>query len=188
MKRKWILVIASIGLVLVLAFFFAPVVLTRLMFGSGAGRGRVTDNWETANNNFKVRVGAYEEKHPVTLHRFNYVFQTSTAGANDWREVMDTWMDDDIPIPHDSVRFLSDNVGSISMGEIFAATTDGGRSWSVWDAKKEVPNWQCCNQAFIKEVHIASDGGGEMLLSPGFNQIPVTKLHTKDFGMNWNPE
>ena len=99
MKRKWILVIASIGLVLVLAFFFAPVVLTRLMFGSGGGRGRVTDNRETTNNNFKVRVVVYEEKHPVLLHRFNYVFQTSPAGANDWREVMDTWMDDDIPIP-----------------------------------------------------------------------------------------
>ena len=188
MKRRRILVIASIGLVLVLAFFLAPVVLTRLIFGSGGGRGRVMDNWEAHNNGFKVRVIVYEEKDPVTLHRFNYVFQTSPAGANDWREVMDTWMDDDIPIPHDSIRFLSDNVGYISMDEIFAATTDGGRSWSVWDAKKEVPNWQWCNQAFIKEVHIASDGRGEMLLSPGFNQIPVTKFNTKDFGMNWNPK
>jgi photosystem II stability/assembly factor-like uncharacterized protein len=187
MKRKRILVIASIGLVLVLAFFYAPVVLTRLMFGSGGGRGRVMDTWEAANNGFKVRVIEYEEKHPVLLHRFNYVFQTSPA-ANDWREIMDTWTDDDVPIPHESVTFLTDNVGYISMGEIFAATIDGGRSWSVWDAKKEVPNWQCCNQAFIKEVHIASDGRGEMLLSPGFNQIPVTKLNTKDFGMNWNPE
>jgi hypothetical protein len=74
------------------------------------------------------------------------------------------------------------------MGEIFAATINGGRSWSVWDAKKKVPSWQCCNQAFIKSVRIASDGTGEMLLSPGFNQIPVTKLNTRDFGMNWNPE
>src|SRR5881397_328503 len=126
MKRKRILLIASIGTVIVLAYFYAPAVLTRMMFGSGGGRGRIMDKWETGNNNFRVRVVEYEEKHPVMLHRFNYVFETSPASANEWREVMDTWTDDDIPIPHENIRFLGDKIGYISMVEIFAATIDGG--------------------------------------------------------------
>jgi photosystem II stability/assembly factor-like uncharacterized protein len=61
--------------------------------------------------------------------------------TTNWRELIDTWTDDDIPIPHDSVRFLSDQVGYVVMGESLASTIDGGKSWSIWDAKKEVPNW-----------------------------------------------
>src|SRR4051812_35851994 len=109
MKRKRILLIASVCLVAVLAFISAPVVLKHLMFGSGGGRGRVIHTWEAANKTFKIRVTEYEEKDPVWLHRFNYVFETSPAGVDSWRELIDTWKDDDLPIPAESVKFLSDS-------------------------------------------------------------------------------
>jgi hypothetical protein len=188
MKRKWILVSGCICLAAVLAYFYGPVFVSRLIFGPGGGRGQVMDHWDVANKTFKIRITEYKEKNPVSLHRFSYVFETSPVAANDWRELIDIWTDDDVPIPHDSVHFLNDAVGYVTMGESLGATTDGGRTWSIWDARKKVPSWQCCNQTFIKEVHIASDGKGQMILSPRFNQIPTTTLYTSDFGLNWNPQ
>jgi len=74
------------------------------------------------------------------------------------------------------------------MGWMFAVTTDGGATWSVWDAKKDLPNWQCCNYGLIKDVRLDSKGTGVMILNP----IPqrrgeVPELHTNDFGRHWNP-
>jgi len=184
MKRKWILAIGCLVLVALVVYVY-PVVLGRLILGAGGGRGRVMDHWEVANGSFKIRITEYEEKNPVMLHRFNYVFETSLVATTDWRELIDTWTDDDISIPHDSVRSLSDQIGYVVMGESLASTIDGGKTWSIWDAKKQVPNWQCCNHSFIKDVHIGLDGKGQMVLFPRFNGIPATTLYTNDFGLNW---
>jgi hypothetical protein len=188
MKRKWTLVLGFICLGVVVGYFYGSALIDRIFFGPGGGRGQVMDHWETANKTFNVRITEYEEKNPIFLYRFNYVVETSPGAASEWRELIDTWTDDDIPIPHGSVNFLSDRVGYVAMGESFAATIDGGRTWSVWDAKKRIPNWECCNQAFIKDIHLASDGKGQMILSPRFNQIPTTALYTNDFGINWNSQ
>lgn len=187
MKRKWFIAFGCTVLLVVLAYFFAPLLIGRIFFGPGGGRGQVMDHWETANKTFKVRITVYEEKNPVFLHHFNYVFETSHVATNEWRELIDTWTDDDIPIPHDSVRFVTDSIGYVTMGESFAGTTDGGRTWAIWDARKKIPDWQCCNQTFIKDLQVASDGKGQMILQPRFHGLPTTTLYTNDFGVNWNP-
>lgn len=105
-----------------------PLIVSRLVFDPCGGRGRVMDRWETHNSRFKIRITEYEEKQPVALHRFNYVFETSPVATNNWRELIDTWTDDDIRIPHDSVNFLTDAAGYVVMGEAVAVTSDGGQT------------------------------------------------------------
>ena len=50
------------------------------------------------------------------------------------------------------------------MGWKFAATTDGGGSWSVWDAETDLPKWRCCNYKLIQDVHLEVTGKGTMTL------------------------
>lgn len=95
--------------------------------------------------------------------------------------------DDRVGIPKDQVRFVSNKIGYVYMGWMYAVTKDAGASWSVWDAKKDLANWQCCNYGLIRDVSIGFDGTGVMRLNP----IPqrrgeVPELHTKDFGQHWS--
>jgi hypothetical protein len=65
------------------------------------------------------------------------------------------------------------------MGNKFAVTTDGGMTWSVWDAVKNLPD--CAD---IKDVQIEPSGDGIMqLLSFTKQKVPV--LRSKDFGKSW---
>jgi len=64
---------------------------------------------------------------------------------------------------------------------------DNCSSWSVWNAEKDLPKWDCCNYLLISAVNIDANGAGTMVLNPIF-QTPrkVPQLHTKDFGRHWN--
>ena len=130
----------------------------------------------------------YDEKNPVLLTKFHFVFESASLSSNDWHEIMTDQVDDDMPIPRDKVRFVNDKTAYVFLKSVFASTIDGGRTWNVWDAKKNVPDWQCCNQAYIKEVSISSNGSGVMRLAPGFNDIKVKGLVTRDYGTHWSPE
>lgn len=148
-------------------------------------RGSVIETWETDNPNFKIRVTQYAEKNPILLPKYIFVFESAPTNSNDWREAMTDQTDNSIPIPKDKVRFVNDKTAYAFLKSVFAATVDSGHTWAVWDAKKNVPDWQCCNQAFIKEVSISPDGSGKMTLAPRFNDIKVKELHTKDYGTSW---
>lgn len=94
--------------------------------------------------------------------------------------------DDPVPIPREQVRFVNDRIGYVFMGWMYAATTDGGRSWSVWDARKDLPDWSCCNYRLIQDVRMQLDGVGRMTLNP----IPgrpaeASELETQDYGQSW---
>jgi len=69
---------------------------------------------------------------------------------------------------------------------MYAFTIDGGRIWSVWDAAKDLPLWQCCNYGLIAHVDIQADGNGTMtlhLIEGRRGQGPG--LVTSDFGQHW---
>ena len=128
--------------------------------------------------------------YPSSIVRVMVGFNGATSvgpatGSNDWREVMIDQTDNSIPIPHDKVRFVNDQTAYLFLKSLFAATVDGGHTWAVWDAKKNVPDWECCNQAFIKDVSISTNGTGTMTLAPRFNDIKVKELQTKDYGTTW---
>jgi hypothetical protein len=148
-------------------------------------RGKTIETWETSGKTFKIRVTEYDEKNPILLTNFHFVFEAASLSSNEWHEIMEDHVDDDMPIPRDKVRFLNDQTAYVFLNSVFAATVDSGHTWKVWDAKKNVPDWQCCNQAFIKDVSITADGKGRMTLGPRFNDIKVKELHTKDYGITW---
>src|SRR6266550_5739499 len=143
--------------------------------------GNVIETWETGNAKFKIRVTQYGEKHPILLPRYFFVFESAPTKSNDWQGVMTDQTDNSIPIPKDKVRFVNDKMAYVFLKSVFATTVDGGHTWMVWDAKKNVPDWQCCNQAFIRDVSISADGKGTITLAPRFNDIRTKELQTKDY-------
>lgn len=154
--------------------------------GRAQGRGAVLEKWQTENKTFKVRVISYEEK-GANVNGAYYVFESVAGNSNAWREIVTFRHDDQPKIPADQVRFVNDQIGYLFMGWTYAVTTDSGVSWSVWDATKDLPMWQCCNYRLIRDVQLSADGKGTMILNP----IPqrrgeVPELHTGDYGRHWN--
>jgi hypothetical protein len=151
-------------------------------------RGREIDRWEVANAEFRIRVTTYREKALFTPGAF-YVFESALADADDWHEILTLRTDEAVPIPRDRVRFLDNQIAYFFMSNSYAVTTDRGRSWSVWDAKKDLAYSQHNLWPSIKEVHIDSGGTGKMTLPPLVDQAgTVPPLHTNDYGRNWYVE
>lgn len=70
-----------------------------------------------------------------------------------------------------------------------AVTTDGGNNWSVWDATKEIPDWQWSTYGVISDVRIEADGTGKMVLkSIADSTRKVPNFRTSDFGRHWQVE
>jgi hypothetical protein len=153
-------------------------------------RGKVIETWQTGNNIFQVRVTAYNEKNTFpALGGGYYVFESAAVGSDRWNEIMSFRHDDPVDIPRDQVRFVSDQVGYVFMGWMYAVTTDEGATWSVWNAEKDWSGWQRRGYRLIQDVRIAPDGMGTMRLNP----IPhrsgeAPELHTKDYGRHWSVE
>ena len=156
--------------------------------GRAQDRGAVLEKWQTQNKTFKIGVTSYEEK-GANVNGAYYVFESGGVNTTAWREIVTFRHDDQPKIPADQVRFVNDQIGYFFIGWIYAVTTDSGVSWTVWDATKELPNWQCCNYRLIRDVQLSADGTGTMKLNP----IPqrrgeVPELHTKDYGRHWSVE
>jgi hypothetical protein len=149
--------------------------------------GKVSETWETTNKIFKIRVTRRTEENGGFVAGAYYVFQSAVAGSDEWKDIMVFRHDDPNPIPREQIQFVDNLVGYIFMGWVYAITTDGGQTWFVWDAKRDLPNWECCNYSLIKEVNLAHDGTGTMMLNtiPG-RQGEVPKLYTRDYGRHWN--
>ena len=181
MKRMRVILIIGSSLILLAAFY---ALISRVRSKT------VIDSWETSNNAFSILVTAYNEKSSLQLlSGAYYKFQSSIKGSTKWNEVMVFRHDDIVPVPKSQIRFVSNQVGDIFMGWMYAVTTDGGNSWSVWNAENDLPNWECCNYKLIKDISLSSTGIGMMTLSPisgRRGEVPV--LHTKDYGRHWGME
>jgi hypothetical protein len=151
-------------------------------------RGAVIETWRGENNTFRIRVTSYMEKGSLVTGAY-YVFESAKLSSNDWGEIVTFRHDDRPKIPANQVRFLSDQTGYLYMGWVYAVTTDSGTTWWVWDAKKDLPNWQCCNYDLIRNVTIANDGSGMMRLNPIQDRRgEVSELRTSDYGKHWRGE
>ena len=73
------------------------------------------------------------------------------------------------------------------MGWVYAATTDRGANWKVWDAASDLPAWQCCNYNLIRDVALTEGGEGVMTLNPvDGRKGEVPRLRTIDYGETWD--
>jgi hypothetical protein len=145
--------------------------------------GKLVDTWVTANNMFRIRVNKHAEEHGGFVAGAYFVFQAAPKDQENWVEIMMSRHDDPIDIPRQQVRFVSDQVGYVFMGYKIAVTTDGGITWSVWDAVKNLPDWKL-TRATIRDVQIEVNGDGIMKLT-SFTDREAPILHTGDDGRTW---
>lgn len=180
MKTKRVLQISAVFVILVCALYVWLL----------PKRGKVIERWQTENGAFKIRVTSYSEKPSLPgLGGAYYVFDSTTVGSDTWRKALTFRHDTPVEIPRDQVRLVNDQVGYIFMGWMYAVTTDGGATWSIWNAEDDLPGWQCCNYNLIQDIRVALDGTGTMILNPiPQRQGEVPELHTKDYGRHWSLE
>ena len=159
--------------------------VTGCAISSRPQKAELIKQWETANKTFKIRVSEYGEKSWGPSGAY-YVFESAPLNSDDWQEIMTFRQDDQVGIPKDQVRFVNDQIGFIFMGWMCAVTKDGGGSWSIWDAAKDLPDWQCCNHGLIGNISIESNGTGVMMLNPiAQRRGEVAELRTEDYGQHW---
>lgn len=151
----------------------------------GPYMGEVIESSEISNETFKVRVIVRAEENVIVGGAY-YVFQAAPKLSDTWKEIMIFRHDDPVPVATEQIRFLNDRVGYFFMGWMSAVTTDGGASWVVWSAEKDLPNWQCCYYGLIKDMRLEEDGTGVMVLDPiSGRRGEVSELRTKDYGLHW---
>lgn len=163
-----------------------------LLYGASQ-RSKAFDEFEVANTDFRIRVTAYHEFFQYALPGARYVFQSTAVGSEDWHEIMTFKADQAISIPRDQVRFVNGRVAYGFIGNYYMATSDSGRTWSVWDANKELPVKQIMERynlwPAIKEIDMQPDGTGRMTLYQYVTKAEKgPDLHTSDYGRHWTIE
>lgn len=156
------------------------------IYNFSSERGAVIDRWEISNAEFKVSVTAYRERALFTPGAF-YVFQSALKDSDAFHEVLTVRTDDPIPIPREKIRFVDNQSAYFFMSRYYAVTTDRGRTWSIWDAEKDLAYRQHNLWPSIKEVRMEIGGAGTMTLPPLVDQAgEVPLLYTNDYGRHWS--
>lgn len=164
----------------------AIILLSLLAIIAGDTSDRRGNVFSTTTQEFNdkplVRVVAHNEKYCFGNCGAIYVFQSYRNG--EWREITSFRHDDPVNFSGKSVRVVNDSIFYFSFGWIYAVTTDGGKTWSIWDAEKNLPGWKCCNYRLIENVEIEESGAGKMKLN-AIKEGDASFLYTEDFGKTW---
>jgi len=115
-------------------------IATILLMGSCfGGRGRLgarIGSCEIKSARFSVRITHYAEEGGFLPGAY-YRFESSAIGMDSWEEITTFRMDDTIDMPCEQIRFVNEEIGYVFLGWIYAVTTDGGQTWSVWNAERD---------------------------------------------------
>lgn len=179
--------IAAVFLVFVLvgSWPWISMVWTTLMEGSGPGE--LFASTERGNGSFRIRLDCHRERNGGFLPGAYYIFLAGPGESEEWTEFMRLRHDDQTPPLPDQIRFVSRDVGYAFMTWKYGVTTDGGATWTVWDASSDSQLGSSVNYGFIEDVEILPDGTGSMRLNNLAQQrgAPAT-LVTSDFGKHWS--
>lgn len=141
---------------------------------------------EVPGTAFTVRISEFLEEDNWPVSGAYYRFESMPRGGKDWVLAVQVRTDDDVPLPVKNVHFVSTDAGFLFMGWKYAVTTDGGQHWAVWNAERDLPDWQCCNYGLIGNVEMMSSGVGKMTLRPiQGRRGEVDQLFTSDYGRHW---
>jgi hypothetical protein len=115
------------------------------------------------------------------------VFESSVNGTDNWQEITTFRHDDPISFPKENIKILNENIGYFFLGWKYGITTDGGKTWSVWNVTKDLPNCKCENYGLIENVLIEKNGKGKMYFNElGEARSGISYLVTEDFGKTWH--
>lgn len=140
------------------------------------------ESYLASNGAFSIDVRTFQENSQFLPGMLYVYYSIEDDGTR--TEILRFRVDDPGPIRKESVVFVSDRVAFISIGWIFASTSDGGETWAIWDAAKNLDGWECCSPQ-IGSVSIRTDGRGEMTLI-GNSPEKSFVLQTDNYGRNWS--
>jgi hypothetical protein len=169
------------------------ILLIVVVFGFGgcysSRSGDQIATFQRENEAFTIRVTVLTEKRyfAQVLAGAFYVFEAKKNDEQHWREIFVFLHDDPIPIDEEGIRFVNDRVAYVYMSWMYAVTTDGGETWSVWDGSKYPLERGRIGFNAIQNVKLLENGEGTMRLKLVANNDPIF-LRTKDFGINWIDE
>lgn len=168
-------VLVCIGCLAILAYFISSY-KTEL--------GGIIETYSKTGKTFVVRVTCHEETGVIMgASGAFYKYEAKNIGDESWNHIVTFRHDDPIPIPKHQILVHSDQVAYFYMGWIFGVTTDGAKTWSVWNAEHDLPGWKPANYRLIKDVGLTQEGKGIMVLKP--IRYKYTRLESNDFGKTW---
>ncbi|MGH9842820.1 MAG: hypothetical protein ACREEM_29115 [Blastocatellia bacterium] len=147
---------------------------------------KITETFEVANNNLKIKIIAYDLLMNTEPSSKYYTFSSLRGGEGDLKTVFTVRLDQPVPIPREQVEIINDRVTTMFMGWMYAVTVDRGKGWDIWDGELELGDWQCCDPTLIQNVKIFPDGVGKMTIK--LSPQKYSTLHTNDYGVHWNKE
>ena len=115
----------------------------------------------------------------------NFIFSARQSGSNDWQEIITFRHDTPIDISSKNIRIVNDKIAFVFMGRKAAVTSDAGKTWNLWDAKKDIENWKGANYEFIEKINMSENGDGIMILDSIPNKNEPKELFTSNFGKTW---
>lgn len=153
---------------------------------SCVGPGDIVDSWEARSPVTTVRVRKYDEKYFIfgsARTSAYFSFDVHDTQSQEWRPVF-TWMvDGDPPIQREHVKFVTDSIVYAFGNAKYVVTSDGGKTWSEWDAKRAMPNPEAYK---INKVFVSEAGTGNMVVTRRTSESDgLAELGTTDFGVHW---
>jgi hypothetical protein len=147
-------------------------------------RKRVIETKDMVAHGYVTRVMSYELM-GVDPSGTYYGLQVSDEGSASWRTILTVRSNVTAPIPANYLKLGGDRVATVALGWMCAVTSDKGRTWSVWDAEREIPNCKCCDFGAVRNVDVSADGTGAMTLDCRNDDGAFVELHTEDYGRHW---
>ena len=186
MKLRNILLISAVGLVVMAAFVCYQ--FSRA-FRFPGDRGAIYDSWETANNQFKVRITAYYEEGIVMPGAF-FICESAPVGSNEWQEFNAFRTDEAVRISvfRERFRFANDQTAYFYPQDDFLVTTDAGRNWSTVRTIFPKPGGPPLYWA-IAEARVEADGKGQAKIEAYDDEAKdrvSLEVNTEDYGRSWS--
>jgi hypothetical protein len=187
MRSKHLFLIFAISIISIIGFIAYGSFTFSQMFRPYGDRGATYETWETANNNFKVKITALHEE-GVYLGGAYFVCESAPIESNQWREFKAFRVDDPNPIPHQRFHFVSEQTAYIYMADDFVVTVDGGQTWKVWRPLLPQPDGKLVYWGFV-EATVETDGNGRAKLWRYDEQVKdrvEIEIRTNNFGQTWS--
>ena len=168
-RRAAFLVVAAAGLIILV-----PLALEFLSDISVPTRGPEVERREIRSGALCIRVRSHRMKRGYrSAPGGRLVVEASTGGA--FRELFETRYPDVPPLPGSPVGFSGPLVAWVFAGENAAVTSDGGRTWNLW----EEPDFY-----EIRSIQLAPNGEGSLEVSHP-SEMKIYAYKTTDFGRTW---
>ena len=136
------------------------------------------ESWKTSAGALSIQMNAYKLEY-VEPKEFYYSFETPRG------IIFSVRLDNKVNVGGEQAQFINDKICYLFLAGKYAVTTDGGDSWSVWDAERDYGNCLCDNCYCIQDVKLLPDATGIMKVKL-VSEDKVVELQTKDFGKHWS--